>query len=150
MRPDDEDVARMIDMLDAARLLRGFVVDRSEADLAADMMFRFAVERAAEIVGEAARKVSRPTQDAFPQIPWQKIVQQRHIMARVWQDPYRRALSHRQLSHSITNTTARSNHPRASARSASRGGVLNLNLSWLSSNDFFARILAGRRFNLRK
>ncbi len=81
MRPDDHDIARLIDMLDAARLLRGFVIDRCEADLARDAMFRLAVERAAEIVGEAARNVSRPTQAAYPQIPWQKIVQQRHIMA---------------------------------------------------------------------
>ncbi len=48
---------------------------------AADRRTRRAVEREIEIIGEAARKVTLPFQEAHPEIPWRKIIAQRHILA---------------------------------------------------------------------
>ena len=48
---------------------------------AADRRTRRAVEREVEIIGEAARQVSDSFQEAHPEIPWRKIVAQRHKLA---------------------------------------------------------------------
>jgi uncharacterized protein with HEPN domain len=40
-----------------------------------------AVERALEIVGEAARRVSETYRQAHPEIPWQSIIAQRNVLA---------------------------------------------------------------------
>jgi len=42
---------------------------------------RLATERRLEIIGEAARNVSRGVQDQHPEVRWQKIVALRHILA---------------------------------------------------------------------
>ena len=44
-------------------------------------MLRLAVERALEIVGEAARGASSEFRAAHPQIPWADIIGQRNILA---------------------------------------------------------------------
>lgn len=54
---------------------------RSFQDYAADLMLRSAVERQVEIIGEAARSVSEDYQRSHPQIPWQGIIGQRHVLA---------------------------------------------------------------------
>jgi uncharacterized protein with HEPN domain len=46
-----------------------------------DRKTRRAVEREVEIIGEAARKVSAGFRDAHPEIPWRKIIGQRHKLA---------------------------------------------------------------------
>jgi uncharacterized protein with HEPN domain len=40
-----------------------------------------AVERKIEVIGEAARKVSTDFRLAQPDVPWQKIMGQRHVLA---------------------------------------------------------------------
>ena len=45
-----------------------------------DKKLRLAVERAVEIIGEAATKVSRKFRDANIEIPWQMIINQRHVI----------------------------------------------------------------------
>lgn len=40
-----------------------------------------AVERALEIIGEAARRVSETFKQAHPEIPWRSIIAQRNVLA---------------------------------------------------------------------
>lgn len=68
-------------MLDAARAVQSFVAGKTLEDYAADRMLRGAVERHIEIIGEAARHVSRETQAAHPEIQWRPIMAQRHVLA---------------------------------------------------------------------
>jgi uncharacterized protein with HEPN domain len=49
-------------------------------------MLRGAVERHVEIIGEAARNISDGFQRAHPDIPWQKIIKQRHDLAHEYGD----------------------------------------------------------------
>lgn len=86
MRPEPDDAARVWDMLSHARKVVRLAEGQTQHDLFADESLRYAMERLIEIVGEAARKVSRSTQDQNPHIPWQKIVQQRHVMAHDYGD----------------------------------------------------------------
>ena len=81
MRPEDRDMARLWDMLDAARAIMQFTQGRSLEDLLADRMLRSAVERNLEIIGEAARHVSLGARENNPDIPWASIIGLRNIVA---------------------------------------------------------------------
>lgn len=81
MRPEQADHAYLWDMLDAARAILTFVEGKQFHDYENDRMFRGAVERHVEIIGEAAGKVSQDLQDAHPEIPWRPIIAQRHVLA---------------------------------------------------------------------
>jgi len=69
MSPDRDDLAYLWDMLTAARAVVSFVQGRTLEDYLGDLLLRSAVERQVEIIGEAARRVSREFQDAHPEIP---------------------------------------------------------------------------------
>lgn len=81
MKPLERDAAYLWDMLDAARqaayLSDGIGLD----DLLNDIRTRYAIERALEIIGEAARHVSRETIEAHSEIPWKGIIGFRNVLA---------------------------------------------------------------------
>ena len=81
MRPDKPDEGWLWDMLDSARavvdMVRGLTLD----DYRNDRRTRRAVEREVEIIGEAANNVSEAMQLAHPEIPWRKIIGQRHRLS---------------------------------------------------------------------
>ena len=81
MAVDRDDNACLWDMLTAARAVKGFVQGRDFDGYLADLMLRSAVERQIEIIGEAARCVSKEFQAAHPEIPWRPIQAQRHVLA---------------------------------------------------------------------
>jgi uncharacterized protein with HEPN domain len=60
MRPEERDPGYVWDMLDAARLIREFTTDVTQDEYLKDRKLQLAVERALEIIGEAARLVSPP------------------------------------------------------------------------------------------
>jgi uncharacterized protein with HEPN domain len=68
-------------MLDAARtaceITRGLDFDTYMGSRTVQL----ATERAIEIIGEAARFVSQEFREEHPEIPWTKIVAQRHVIA---------------------------------------------------------------------
>lgn len=75
-----DDVSYLADMLQFAREALTFVAGRSRADYDADLALRRAVERATELIGEAASNVSESTINQHPEIPWRKIIGQRHVL----------------------------------------------------------------------
>lgn len=75
------DAAWLLDMLTAARAVRGFVAGRVFEEYEGDLLLRSAVERQLEIIGEGARGISAAFQSAHPQIPWRPIMAQRHRLA---------------------------------------------------------------------
>lgn len=79
--PRDADEMHLWSMLAAAREVRFFVHSKSWEDYQKDVLLRRAVERSVEIVGEAARRVSTEFKAAHPEMPWPKIVGQRHRLA---------------------------------------------------------------------
>lgn len=86
MRPDQRDAAYLWDMLDAARSAIKFTQDKTQADFLKDRMLQYAVERAVEILGEAANRLSLAFQQAHPEVPWRKIVGQRNVLAHEYGD----------------------------------------------------------------
>jgi uncharacterized protein with HEPN domain len=61
-----DDRVYLWDMLTAARAVVDFVRGHTLAEYEADLLLRSAVERQIEIIGEAARRISKEFQDAPP------------------------------------------------------------------------------------
>lgn len=80
MRPE-RDAALVTDILGAAaevsQFLRGIDRERFETDA----LRRRAVERACEIIGEAAGRLSAEFQAAHPEVPWRKVRALRNVLA---------------------------------------------------------------------
>ena len=74
MKPLEQDAEHFWDMLDAAKQAATFSQDVALDQLLADTRTRFAIERALEIIGEAARRVSPETIAQHPEIPWNGII----------------------------------------------------------------------------
>jgi len=81
MPSDLKDMARLWDMLDAARAAVEFTSSQHFSMYVEDRKTRNAVERNLEIIGEAARHVSEETRDSLPQIPWKSVIGLRNIIA---------------------------------------------------------------------
>jgi len=72
--------------MDAARTALEFTRGLKFHEYAADRRLQLAVERLVEIIGEAARHVSGTLRESHPEIPWRKIVAQRHVLAHDYGD----------------------------------------------------------------
>ena len=81
MKPEERDAAYVWDMLKAARLAQELLEGRSRVAYLRDRMRQLALERALELVGEAARRVSAEFQSAHPEIDWRSIIGQRNLLA---------------------------------------------------------------------
>ena len=73
----ERDVLYLSDMLSYAREAVGFTSETTLEELRKDMRTRLALERAVEIVGEAAKSVSAETKETLPQIPWRDMARTR-------------------------------------------------------------------------
>lgn len=80
MQPESKDMARLWDMLDAARAAMQFTDKIKFEDFLANRMVRNAVERNLEIIGEAARCVSKTFRDSLPDIPWRAMIALRNVL----------------------------------------------------------------------
>ncbi len=94
MQVNERDLAYLVDIVTCCNDILEFTAGISVEQFAADKMRRLATERQLETIGEAARRVSGPTQDRLSDVPWSKIVGVRNKLAhdygeilaiRVWQ-----------------------------------------------------------------
>ena len=81
-----DDLIRLRHMLDAGQKAVSFITSKSRADLDDDPTLAFALMKAIEIIGEAASKVSRSSQERFKEIPWQQIVGMRNRLIHAYID----------------------------------------------------------------
>jgi uncharacterized protein with HEPN domain len=81
MQPEKADVAYLWDMWDAAQAIQEFVSGKTFHHYQHDRMLRGAIERHLEIIGEAANRVSLDCRVNHPEIPWRRIISQRHVIA---------------------------------------------------------------------
>ncbi|HOQ97871.1 MAG TPA: DUF86 domain-containing protein [Anaerolineae bacterium] len=81
MQPEERDAAYLWDMLDAALAVRTFTAGLTFEAYIADRKVQLAVERALEIIGEAAHHVSEAFRRAHPEIRWRSIIAQRNVLA---------------------------------------------------------------------
>jgi len=81
MLPEDRDAAYIWDMLDSAKAVVQFIANVRFDDFLQDRKLQLAIERAVEIIGEAARRTSDKFKQAHPEIKWQSIIAQRNVLA---------------------------------------------------------------------
>jgi len=81
MQPAERDAAYLWDMQQAAIWITEFIQEQRYHDFQANKMLQSAVERQLEIIGEAARYVSKEFRVAHPEIPWRSIIGLRNILA---------------------------------------------------------------------
>jgi uncharacterized protein with HEPN domain len=80
-RSPKRDPALLFDMIQAAEAVGRFIAGRAHEEFFSDEFLRAAVERKIEIIGEACRGISDELQTAHPEIPWQKVIGTRHVLA---------------------------------------------------------------------
>lgn len=73
-----DDVVYLGHMLDMARSATEKVRGKSRADFDGDDNLRLALVHLIQVIGEAARQVTEPTRQQYPEIPWKDIVGMRH------------------------------------------------------------------------
>ena len=81
MLPVERDSAHLWNMLDSARSACEFAAGVPFDTYQRDRKLQLAVERAVEIIGEAARRVSEQFRLAHPEIPWRSMIAQRNVLA---------------------------------------------------------------------
>ncbi len=81
MLPENRDPAYLWDMREAARDIVQFVQGLEWADFENNKVVRYAVERQLLVIGEAANHVSKNYRTNHPEIPWERIVAQRNVLA---------------------------------------------------------------------
>ncbi|MEW6235814.1 MAG: HepT-like ribonuclease domain-containing protein [Candidatus Omnitrophota bacterium] len=81
MRDKKEDISYVWDMLEAAKWITKFLQGKSFYHFENDELLRSGVERKIEIIGEAARNISKEFQIHHPEIIWTKIIGLRHLLA---------------------------------------------------------------------
>jgi uncharacterized protein with HEPN domain len=72
------------DILDAARKVLDFTAGMTLGEFTNDARTTFAVIRAFEIIGEAAKSVPDPTRSLAPEVPWQDMAGMRDKLIHVY------------------------------------------------------------------
>ena len=75
------DQARLAHILDAIGKIREVLTGYSEDQFTQDWQKQLIVERLLEIVGEAAAHLSPEVRDAYPHIPWARMVGLRNVVS---------------------------------------------------------------------
>jgi uncharacterized protein with HEPN domain len=78
---ETDQLGRLRDILEAARLVGSYVKDTTEADFHANKEKQDAVIRRIEIIGEAAAHVTAATREAVPELDFRKMRGMRNIVA---------------------------------------------------------------------
>jgi uncharacterized protein with HEPN domain len=86
MRPDGGEAAYLWDMVEAAREALEFTRGYDRRRYLAERSTQRAVERLVEIIGEAARRLPDALREAHPEIPWRRMIGQRHVLAHDYDD----------------------------------------------------------------
>jgi uncharacterized protein with HEPN domain len=81
MRLNENDLSYLIDIADCVIDINDFTKSIVYNEFEKDKMRKLAVERQLEIIGQAASKISKETQDTLKTIPWGKIIGLRNKLA---------------------------------------------------------------------
>lgn len=70
----------LLHMRDAAQATLKFIQERQREDLDNDQLFQMGLVKAVELVGESAFQITDQLKSEHTEIPWQDIVDMRHIL----------------------------------------------------------------------
>jgi uncharacterized protein with HEPN domain len=81
MQINEQDISYLLDILECINDIISFTSNISFNDFERDKMRKLAVERQLEIIGQAANKITKETQNKFKTIPWRQIIGLRNRLA---------------------------------------------------------------------
>jgi uncharacterized protein with HEPN domain len=84
MRPEEQNLAYLWDMREAAKEIVAFVKGIKYDKFIQNRMIRYAVERQLLVIGEAANHVSPEFQEIHPEISWRKMIALRNMVKSRW------------------------------------------------------------------
>ena len=73
-------------MLDKTREALDLVSGKTRSDFNRDKALRLALAHLVQIIGEAARQVTREFKNAHPELPWREIIGMRHKVVHDYMD----------------------------------------------------------------
>jgi len=83
---DERELSYFIDILECIHDVQKFTESVSFQEFENDKMRKLAVERQLEVIGQAANKISKETQQTYPSIPWERIIGLRNRLAHDYGD----------------------------------------------------------------
>jgi uncharacterized protein with HEPN domain len=81
MQLNERDLSYLIDIVDCITDINEFTQSIHFSDFEKDKMRKLAVERQLEVIGQAANKISKETQNELKNIPWNNIIGLRNKLA---------------------------------------------------------------------
>jgi uncharacterized protein with HEPN domain len=84
--PHRRDSVFVIQMIEAAEAALEFCEGQTAESFAGDRLVGFAVVRAVQLIGQAARGVSEELQSAHPEIPWREMIGMRNVVVHDYAD----------------------------------------------------------------
>ncbi len=81
MQLNENDLSYFIDIIECIIDIKEFTGTVSYHEFEKDKMRKLAVERQLEVIGQAANKISRETQEKYSIIPWSQIIGLRNKLA---------------------------------------------------------------------
>ena len=88
-----DDRQRLVDIIEATRLLQAFQANRKRDDLAQDPLLRSALLHQLFVIGEAATRLSQSLKDRYTAIPWRDLRVSKLYSARIFFSGPRRRLA---------------------------------------------------------
>lgn len=83
---DENDLSYLVDIFDCVEDVINYTSDISIFEFENDKMRKLAVERQLEVIGQAANRVSKTSQDLLSQIPWSQMIGLRNKLAHDYGD----------------------------------------------------------------
>ncbi|GHT75520.1 hypothetical protein FACS1894124_6990 [Spirochaetia bacterium] len=81
MQLNENDLSYLIDIVDCIMDINEFTGSIYYSDFEKDKMRKLAVERQLEVIGQAANRISKETQDSIQNVPWGNIIGLRNRLA---------------------------------------------------------------------
>ena len=82
----ERDVRYVRDMLDSALTVQEFMAGMRFDEFMRDRILQVAIERNAEIMCEVSRRISEEFKQAYPEIPWSRIISEGKVIADEYDD----------------------------------------------------------------
>lgn len=76
----------LIDILEAAKIATSYIREKNKEDFLDDLQCQDAVIRRLEVIGEAARRISKDTHTHLANLPWNEMVSMRNVMIHEYDD----------------------------------------------------------------
>ena len=80
------DKAYLIDILEAAKLVREYIGNKDKEDFLKDTQCQDAVVRRFAIIGEASRRISDKMKAAYPDVAWHEMIGMRNAIIHEYDD----------------------------------------------------------------